>query len=63
MVTPKRSETVSPQITCSECLKEIPLSAALTPDGEDYIGHFCGIECYQKFVAQTKLNKSEKPKK
>lgn len=31
------------------CLKEIPLSAAFTPEGGDYVGHFCGHACYEAF--------------
>lgn len=43
-----------PIISCNACRKEVPLSAALTPEGAEYIGHFCGIECYQAFVAEAK---------
>lgn len=63
MATPTNSEIESQQVSCRECLKEIPLSAALTPDGKDYIGHFCGIECYEQFTAQNKPAKAENPKK
>ena len=41
-------------ISCDFCLKEVPLSAAFTPEGADYVGHFCGIDCYEKFVAAMK---------
>lgn len=40
------------QVECSVCHKEIPLSAALTAEGVDYVGHFCGIECYDRFTSQ-----------
>lgn len=63
MATPIRPENNSQKITCSECLKEIPLSAAFMPEGEGYIGEFCGIECYEQFLAQKKLGKQEKPKR
>ncbi|MBI1174061.1 MAG: DUF3330 domain-containing protein [Sideroxydans sp.] len=61
MTTPNRPENESQKILCSECLKEIPLSAALTPDGKDYIGQFCGIECDEQFVAQNNPDQAEKP--
>ena len=31
--------------TCCECCKEIPLDAAFTPEGAEYVEHFCGLEC------------------
>jgi len=33
-------------IDCEICFKEIPDSVATTEEGEDYIVHFCGLECY-----------------
>jgi hypothetical protein len=37
-------------ISCDVCLKEIPRSAAMTVEGADYVGEYCGLECYQKFL-------------
>jgi hypothetical protein len=42
------------QVSCHVCHKEIPLSAALTPEGAAYVEHFCGVDCYQKFIAEAK---------
>lgn len=28
--------------TCCVCCKEIPLDAAFTPEGAEYVEHFCG---------------------
>ena len=36
------------------CCKEIPLDAAFTPEGAEYVEHFCGLECYQRFEARAK---------
>jgi hypothetical protein len=36
------------------CCKEIPLDAAFTPEGAEYVEHFCGLECYQRFQARAK---------
>ena len=60
MATPTRPEIESQKIPCSVCHKEIPFSAALTPQGADYVGHFCGAECYDQFAAQKKTGKPEK---
>ena len=63
MATPIRPEIQPQKVSCSMCHKEIPLSAALTPQGSDYVGYFCGIECYDQFVEQKKSGKPEKPRK
>jgi hypothetical protein len=52
MATSISSETEPQKLSCSECLKEIPLGAAFTPEGEDYVGYYCGIECYVQFAEQ-----------
>ena len=45
--------------SCCVCCKEIPLDAAFTPEGAEYVEHFCGLECYQRFQARAKaLNES-----
>lgn len=36
-----------PQVACSICRSEIPLSAALTPEGEQYVEYYCGLDCYE----------------
>jgi hypothetical protein len=33
-------------VACEICLKEIPPSAALNQEADEYTQHFCGIECY-----------------
>ena len=39
-------------IACSICLQEIPKSEAKIAEAEDYIQHFCGLECYSKWQEQ-----------
>jgi hypothetical protein len=36
-------------IPCSICQREIPLSAALWRESSDYVEHFCGLECYDRW--------------
>ncbi|HCL6329728.1 TPA: DUF3330 domain-containing protein, partial [Citrobacter freundii] len=36
------------------CCKEIPLDAAFTPEGAEYVEHFCGLDCYERFQARAK---------
>ncbi len=63
MPGPDRPQMPEPQIACSVCRKEIPLSAALTPQGAEYIGFFCGMECYEEFVAEQKSPQLPTPPK
>jgi len=63
MTTPTHPDIPSQKIACSVCLKEIPLNMVDTPEGSDYIGHFCGIECYEEFAAQQKTESAAQPAK
>jgi len=32
-------------IHCDICLKEVPESASTNSEADDYVHHFCGLEC------------------
>lgn len=36
-------------VECEVCLKEVPLSAAKNEEAQDYVAHFCGIDCFAKW--------------
>ena len=36
-------------IKCEVCLKEIPRSEAKSPEGQDYLIYFCGLDCYDRW--------------
>ena len=36
-------------VACDVCLKEIPRSEAKVEEASDYVVHFCGLECYDKW--------------
>lgn len=38
-----------PQVSCEICLKEIPASEATSAEAEDYVLHFCGIDCFKQW--------------
>lgn len=38
---------------CHTCLKMIPKSAACSPEGEDYIRYYCGLDCYTQWKKIT----------
>lgn len=42
-------------VACEVCLKEIPRSTARSLEGPDYVYHFCGSQCYEKWLAGAGL--------
>ena len=42
------------KVSCAVCLKEVPISEAKVDEAVDYVSHFCGLECYEKWKAQEK---------
>ena len=44
-MTPKEPEHVS----CDICMKEVPIDEANSFEAVDYVVHFCGLECYEKW--------------
>ncbi len=54
-----KSSDEEPFINCEVCRKEIPRSVAQTYEGEEYVMHFCGLECYDSWKAPEQENKSE----
>ena len=36
-------------LTCEVCRKEVPFSSAVTPETEDYVANFCGLDCYEQW--------------
>lgn len=41
-------------LACRVCCKEIPLDAAFTPEGAEYVTYFCGLDCYRRFIARAR---------
>lgn len=39
----------SGQVTCEVCLSQIPQSEARSAEGDDYVVHFCGLDCYEQW--------------
>jgi hypothetical protein len=40
-------------VPCDVCQREIPLSAAAWREGSDYVAHFCGLDCYDRWRNQS----------
>lgn len=37
------------RVACEVCMKEVPKSAAVVPEATDYVMHFCGLDCFEKW--------------
>lgn len=46
MTTDPRPDSAAEKIPCNVCQKEIPISEAENFEAQDYVEHFCGLECY-----------------
>lgn len=47
-----QNNTTDEQVSCEICLKEIPASEAQNAEASDYVAHFCGLDCYDKWSHQ-----------
>lgn len=43
----------TPLVSCELCLKEVPVAEATIAEAADYFVHFCGLDCYEKWKAQS----------
>ena len=41
--------TETEKVACEICLNEVPHSEAQTAEVDDYVVHFCGLECYEQW--------------
>ncbi len=48
-------------VACAVCMKEISFSEAIVPEAKDYVAHFCGPDCYEKWRQQEDRTPTQKP--
>lgn len=48
---PKQFEEV--MVACKVCLEEVPVSEAKSEEASDYVAHFCGLDCYEKWLKSS----------
>ncbi len=53
MTVHPRPSLVAEQVSCAICHKEVPLSEANHFEVQDYIAHFCGLECYSEWKQRS----------
>ena len=47
---PRQPEELPPGwVRCEMCRKEVPASEAVVPEAQDYLMHFCGLDCYARW--------------
>lgn len=44
-----KSKKHDSKVACTICLKEVPTSEAKSDEASDYVRHFCGLDCYDKW--------------
>ncbi len=44
------------RVPCKVCMKEVPKSEAVVPEATDYVLHFCGLDCFEKWKKQGDKN-------
>ena len=42
------------QLACSVCRHEVPQSEAMNIEASDYVAHFCGLDCYQRWLSASR---------
>lgn len=40
-------------VSCAVCLQEIPADAVRLTDAQDYVHHFCGLDCLEIWQKQA----------
>lgn len=48
-ILPDRADPPENKVPCIVCSKEVPESAALHPESEEYVLYFCSINCYDRW--------------
>ena len=50
-IAPKEPE----HVPCNICMKEVPLDEASSFEAVDYVIHFCGLECFNKWKKEKQF--------
>jgi hypothetical protein len=46
-------ETACTVVSCAVCLKEVPADSVRVTDAQDYVHHFCGLDCLEIWQKQA----------
>ena len=46
-------------LNCAVCLKEVPADAISLTDAQDYVLHFCGLDCLETWRKEAALRRKQ----
>lgn len=46
-------------LSCAVCLEEVPADASKLMDTQDYVHHFCGLNCLETWQKQAAIRNSQ----
>ena len=49
-----QQQAQSVQVACSVCHESIPMSEAMSAEATNYVAHFCGLDCYQRWLDMSR---------
>lgn len=52
MKTKEQTSEIAEVVKCEVCMKEVPVSEAQNAEAADYVAHFCGLACFDKWRKQ-----------
>jgi len=52
-------EAACTTVTCAVCLEEIPADAVKLTDTQDYVHHFCGLDCLDIWRRQAETRRRQ----
>ena len=58
MSDPKIKPEEPEVLACQICMKEVPKDLSKSAEGVEYVYHFCGQECFEKWEKQEDDQKS-----
>ena len=50
-------------LSCAVCLKEVPADSVNVTDAQDYVHHFCGLDCLEAWQKQGAIRRKAGPEK
>ncbi len=48
-------------LSCEVCLKEVPADSVKVTDAQDYVHHFCGLDCLEIWQKQAGIHRQAGP--
>jgi len=58
-----QNKLVCETMSCDLCMQEIPRSEAKCGEVHDYVMHFCGLDCYEKWRNQVDQKEQKEQEK